>query len=1274
MVGTIESLTGTGRVERVSRKGLALVLRYFQHLGAARRGPAPQAELVDFDAEFYYRYYSDLHHLRKPKALQRHYLEHGFHEKRFKNVAAARIHYRDSFGALPADFDLEKYKAFNEDLTTVFDHDWQYEFHYLEHGRREARPYKLDQGSALGRGRPWARLFRFSDFVACAHAWLEESPANRDAAIEIFVEQGVDRLAPIDLDHVFDPNFYRITYGFDDTLSDATLYRHWLETGLERGWYPNEEKALQPLVVDRRYPPAFDWAGYKAYLSPKDASDLTDRIKVLHYFFDHAFEKGVDRFISGPESGSLHVSIADFHLVRGHFARAIESYDRAIAAGYTNVGAVHRRGDAYAAVGKTVAAHTDFVRASKDENAGVWSHVHAAKTAAALHSFERAFEFLARAKPRWLKTIEYRNVVNEIIEQYFNSKGKAARSLYEIGDRHIADPHLLACLAEMSRRIAELEDLPPPAKPSPEGHIAILANLDLPQCRHYRVEQKQRQFARAGLEARVFAPSDTAGFTAALVGARAAIFYRVAAFPNVVRAILTARALGLATYYEIDDLIFDAAHYPDPFQSFEGQITREDYTGLLFGVPLFRFAMSLCDHGIASTEPLAREVEKIVRRRDCLVHINGLDERNEAAIAMGRQPRFERETVTIFYGSGTKAHNADFNEVVGPALLRILEEDARVRLVVVGHLRLRPEFETFASRIQTIDFVSDLDTYWSLLAAADINLSVLAKGLATDCKSEIKWLEAAVLQVPSVLSATATHRDRLRDGVDALLVDASPEFWYGALSQLIADPALRRKIGAAARQRALSRYALDVAADRLLDAFGPAPATHPLLIPPPAIVPGMRGGKLKILVCHVFFAPQSYGGATRVVQDNVDHLLDECPDIEVAVFTTDEGIGVPGRLRLDQYRGIPVYRLSTPREVNMDWRPFNPANVELFERVLDTERPDIVHFHCVQRLTGSVVERVLSRGIPYFVTVHDGWWVSDHQFFVDADDILHLPTTDAYAAVPPQGISLATSIMRRQNLARLLDGAENVLAVSDSFAEIYRRAGVQKVRVIENGVSPITPEPRKSRADGRLTLGHLGGRSAHKGAKLVEAVLRTTSFDHLALTMVDATLEPGTRNERIWGNTPVVLRGPCPQSEVGSLYASLDVVLAPSLWPESFGLVAREARAAGLWVVVSDRGAIAEGIIEGENGFVVDVSNGRGLIRVLRELDRDVARFKASPPGDPTPMRTSADQGRDIAEAYRAVAKRASSRLWSDNIASVTDKPRAPLVKSSGSSIDARRH
>ena len=1193
----------------------------------------------DFDCSFYYCNYPDLRSIKSPSELEQHYIKYGFREGRMKNFAEAQKTLKSRFGALPTDFDLKSYRLLNSDLMQVFDHDWQFTLHYLASGRREGRRYKFEGQQEAFDKQPWVGLFRRADFVACAHKWLDKSPATEEDPIRIFINAGIERLAPINLDHFFDPFFYRTNYEFDNSVRDAELYRHWLEIGYPVGWVANEAIAIGRFVQSRKFPASFEWQNYRSALSRTEGNALHSRVDVLEHLFNVGFEQSLTSNILGPDAYQLYTDIGDFHLVRRHFPLAIAAYDRALALNAGQIGAMHRRGDAYLALGKNNVAYSAFACAAASPHASVWSHIHAADAAAAEGNFKDSFSILALARPKWVKSADYRSKVKEIIEQFFAAKTQAAMTMYEAGEREAADALLSKALDEIRNRIMELEDLPPVLAPVPGRHIAILANQDLRQCKHYRVEQKLKQLEYGGFEAQVFSQDEPDAFISSLLGARAAIFYRVPAFPTIIRAILTASALGIPTYCEHDDLIFDANHFPDTFKSYGGKLSKADYNGLLYGVPLFRYAMSLCDHGIASTTKLAAQMRPIVQSHHCFVVRNGLDERNEKAIAAGERALPERNSITIFYGSGTKAHNSDFNDLAGPAILSAMARYRTLRLVIIGYLDLLPEFDRFASRITRFDFVTDVNQYWSLLAASDINLSVLSPGVMSDCKSEIKWLEAAILQVPSIVSGTATHREIVEDGVDALVVDDCAA-WKEALNRLIVDRALRRSIGASARRKALQNYSLERAAEILreelaqpTEAFGRGVAASKEA----KSSLGSTAKKIKVLVCHVFFSPQSFGGATRVVQDNVDYIKDHCADIELSVFASDEGISPPGRLRFDQYRGIPVFRLSTPAEPNMDWRAFNAENEAVFERVLDAVQPDLVHFHCIQRLTASIVEVALRRKVSYLITAHDGWWISDYQFFVDGDGVLRLPSSNLFDAVPPSNIRLINSVARRQRLARLLDSAVHVIGVSDAFAEIYRRGGCQNVIAIPNGVSPIVPVPRLKQTDGRLSLGHIGDRSVHKGAILIEGVLRTTHFDHLKLTMIDNKMEMGARLEMVWGNTPVVLTGPYPQDKVAELYASLDVLLAPSTWPESFGLVAREAIAQGLWVIASNQGSIGECVTDGENGFVIDVSDGRGLAEILRKLDANVARYQLPPPRKDKTMRSAADQGRDVVELYRKI-------------------------------------
>lgn len=401
--------------------------------------------------------------------------------------------------------------------------------------------------------------------------------------------------------------------------------------------------------------------------------------------------------------------------------------------------------------------------------------------------------------------------------------------------------------------------------------------------------------------------------------------------------------------------------------------------------------------------------------------------------------------------------------------------------------------------------------------------------------------------------------------------------------------------------------------------------------------------KIRVLLCNVFFPPQTYGGATRVVRDNVDYLIDNEPNIELFVLTTDEGVDPPGRVRFDSYRGVPVVRLSCQNREEMDWRAFEHTYFPLYETLLDAIKPDLIHAHCMQRLTATLLEAARHLSIPFAVTLHDAWWLSEHQFLVDPEGIYQPPSNSYFEAASVRGTSQIDSVIRRAKLADILRSAHSLLAVSGSFAQLYRDCGFQNVTVIENGVSELAGIDRPKRSRDIVSLGHIGGRNAHKGAVLLEAALRGERFENLRLTMIDGRRPPGDDAETCWGATPVVLRSQVPQGDIHRLYAELDVLIAPSIWPESYGLVTREALELGCWVIASDRGAIGDPIEEGVNGYRIDVSSTDALRNVLRMMDQQPERFTNSPPPGAHERRHTAEQGRELASLYRRAVVGSSS-------------------------------
>lgn len=98
----------------------------------------------------------------------------------------------------------------------------------------------------------------------------------------------------------------------------------------------------------------------------------------------------------------------------------------------------------------------------------------------------------------------------------------------------------------------------------------------------------------------------------------------------------------------------------------------------------------------------------------------------------------------------------------------------------------------------------------------------------------IVFLEAAAAAVPQVAGRSGGSHEAVADGETGFVVDASGDAAAvaDALRRLLADPALRRRMGAAARRRAEAHFDYDVLAHRLAGALSDVPGcTGPSDVP-----------------------------------------------------------------------------------------------------------------------------------------------------------------------------------------------------------------------------------------------------------------------------------------------------------------------------------------------------------------------------------------------------------------------------------------------------------
>ena len=223
------------------------------------------------------------------------------------------------------------------------------------------------------------------------------------------------------------------------------------------------------------------------------------------------------------------------------------------------------------------------------------------------------------------------------------------------------------------------------------------------------------------------------------------------------------------------------------------------------------------DHADASLlRPKARIVSRLIRdanavwvstpalaatlggaRRDKRVVENGLDERLWSAAPRPPAPR--QGPVRILF-MGTQTHDADFALVEG-ALARlkaVFAEHVAVDLLGISSRSLPAWVNRVSMPVQaTSSYPSFVN--WITQQHWDIGIAPLADTLFNRCKSAIKALDYAALGLPVLASDRAAYRGSLAEGPGGRLLPDDEDAWFVALTSLVRDVRLRRKLADGAR-------------------------------------------------------------------------------------------------------------------------------------------------------------------------------------------------------------------------------------------------------------------------------------------------------------------------------------------------------------------------------------------------------------------------------------------------------------------------------------------
>lgn len=363
-----------------------------------------------------------------------------------------------------------------------------------------------------------------------------------------------------------------------------------------------------------------------------------------------------------------------------------------------------------------------------------------------------------------------------------------------------------------------------------------------------------------------------------------------------------------------------------------------------------------------------------------------------------------------------------------------------------------------------------------------------------------------------------------------------------------------------------------------------------------------------------------------------------------------------------------------------DWQ--NEFLQTSFRRILAEFAPDIVHFHNYLSLGDDLVGIAQSSGAAIVYTLHDYGLIcpnnlllrpdgglcgkKDPDFFQDCcpqtircsgrgmPALAHrLPplfrwqqfATNQPSLVPRVALTslvgLATCVLGRPELTaieakrafyfertrRIFDRTHLFIAPSEYLRGRFVDCGLAPERIVHEryGIRHFPRPQHVPAADRKVRFGYIGALHAHKGITVLVEAFRGLG-DRASLHIHGSSFgspvsEAHFRQITAAPASGIVLHGRYDNDRLGEILGTLDAIVVPSVWYENSPLTIQEAQVAGVPVITSGEGGMAELVRDGVDGLLFRIGDPGDLRRALQSVIARpdlLERMRAQAPHVPT--------------------------------------------------------
>ena len=364
---------------------------------------------------------------------------------------------------------------------------------------------------------------------------------------------------------------------------------------------------------------------------------------------------------------------------------------------------------------------------------------------------------------------------------------------------------------------------------------------------------------------------------------------------------------------------------------------------------------------------------------------------------------------------------------------------------------------------------------------------------------------------------------------------------------------------------------------------------------------------MKICLISNLYPPLVLGGAERNVEKVAIELVKK--GHEVVVITTTPG----KKMCVKKANGVKIYLINPlnlyniyeyqkqPTIIKTIWHGidlWNPDSYFSVKKILDKEKPDVVHIHHFKGLSPSIFTAVKNLNLPLVFTAHDC------SLICPKSDLLH---ANGDICTNQRSYCSVYTSFQKYLLKNKIDW---FIAPSQFLIDKLKTYGFFKDSKTTKIPLGIEFNNKKEKTYDNIDILYAGNLSKNKGVQILIEAFKRIKYANISLHILGKGVDEAEFKKSARKDKRIIFHGFITGKNLVNFYQKSNICVIPSICYDNSPMTIYESFMSGTVVIGSKIGGIPELIKEDCNGFLFEPGNVNELRIILEKLISNPSKLK----------------------------------------------------------------